>query len=35
MNTDFLAELPKNPNGKIARRQVKEKYWAGKDRRVN
>jgi acyl-CoA synthetase (AMP-forming)/AMP-acid ligase II len=34
-SVDFLSELPKNPNGKIARRTVKEKYWAGKDRRVN
>jgi fatty-acyl-CoA synthase len=34
-SVDFLSELPKNPNGKIARRSVKEKYWAGKDRRVN
>jgi acyl-CoA synthetase (AMP-forming)/AMP-acid ligase II len=34
-SVDFVTELPKNPNGKIARRQVKEKYWAGKERRVN
>ena len=34
-SVDFVTELPKNPNGKIARRLVKEKYWAGKDRRVN
>jgi acyl-CoA synthetase (AMP-forming)/AMP-acid ligase II len=34
-SVDFVAELPKNPNGKIARKTVKEKYWAGKDRRVN
>lgn len=34
-SVDFVAELPKNPNGKIARKVVKEKYWAGKDRRVN
>jgi len=32
---DFVSELPKNPNGKIARKTVKEKYWAGKERRVN
>jgi acyl-CoA synthetase (AMP-forming)/AMP-acid ligase II len=34
-SVDFVAELPKNPNGKIARKVVREKYWAGQDRRVN
>ena len=34
-SVDFVNELPKNPNGKVARRVVKEKYWAGKARRVN
>jgi acyl-CoA synthetase (AMP-forming)/AMP-acid ligase II len=34
-SVDFVTELPKNPNGKIARRLVKDKYWAGKERRVN
>jgi acyl-CoA synthetase (AMP-forming)/AMP-acid ligase II len=34
-SVDFVSELPKNPNGKVARRMVKEKYWAGKERRVN
>jgi acyl-CoA synthetase (AMP-forming)/AMP-acid ligase II len=34
-SVDFVNELPKNPNGKIARRSVKEIYWAGKARRVN
>jgi acyl-CoA synthetase (AMP-forming)/AMP-acid ligase II len=32
---DFVPELPKNPNGKIAKRLVKDFYWAGKERRVN
>jgi len=32
---DFVEELPKNPNGKIARRAVREGYWAHKERRVN
>ena len=27
--------LPRNPSGKILRRQLREPYWAGKDRRVN
>jgi acyl-CoA synthetase (AMP-forming)/AMP-acid ligase II len=34
-SVDFVKELPKNPNGKVARRNVREKYWAGKARRVN
>ena len=34
-SVDFVNELPKNPNGKIARRLVREKYWAHKERRVN
>jgi len=34
-SVDFVTELPKNPNGKIARRSVRERFWAGKERRVN
>ncbi|MEA3222458.1 MAG: long-chain fatty acid--CoA ligase [Thermodesulfobacteriota bacterium] len=34
-SVDFVNELPKNPNGKIARRLVREKYWIHKERRVN
>ena len=30
----FVAELPRNPNGKIARKAVREPFWAGMDRRV-
>jgi acyl-CoA synthetase (AMP-forming)/AMP-acid ligase II len=30
----FVAELPLSPVGKVLRRQVKERYWAGRDRRV-
>lgn len=33
-SVDFAQELPKNPNGKIVRRLVREPYWAGKERRV-
>lgn len=32
---DFVDELPKNPGGKILRREVKERYWKDKDRRVH
>lgn len=31
---DFVAELPRNPNGKISRKEVREPFWAGHDRRV-
>ncbi|AKJ68424.1 AMP-dependent synthetase [Pandoraea thiooxydans] len=31
----FVAELPRNPSGKIARKVVREQYWTGSDRRVN
>jgi len=34
-SVDFVKELPKNPNGKIAKRLVKDFYWTGKERRVN
>lgn len=31
---DFVEALPKNPNGKIVRRIVQEKYWQDKERKV-
>lgn len=33
-SVEFVAELPRNPNGKISRKAVREPYWAGRDRRV-
>jgi acyl-CoA synthetase (AMP-forming)/AMP-acid ligase II len=32
---DFIAALPRNPSGKVLRRELREPYWAGKERRVN
>ncbi|HEY1707865.1 MAG TPA: long-chain-fatty-acid--CoA ligase [Rhizomicrobium sp.] len=32
---DFIAALPRNPSGKILRRELREPYWAGQTRRVN
>ena len=32
---DFAAALPRNPSGKILRRELREPYWAGRERRVN
>jgi acyl-CoA synthetase (AMP-forming)/AMP-acid ligase II len=33
-SVDFVAELPKNANGKLSRKDVKERYWDGQARRV-
>jgi acyl-CoA synthetase (AMP-forming)/AMP-acid ligase II len=33
-SVDFVDAIPKTPIGKILRREVKEKYWAGKGRRI-
>ena len=32
---DFLPALPRNPSGKILRRNLRDPYWVGKDRQVN
>ncbi len=32
---DFIAALPRNPSGKILRRELRDPYWAGRARRVN
>jgi acyl-CoA synthetase (AMP-forming)/AMP-acid ligase II len=35
-SVDFLDRpLPRNPSGKILRRELREPYWQGKERRVN
>jgi acyl-CoA synthetase (AMP-forming)/AMP-acid ligase II len=31
---DFVESLPRNPTGKLLKRVLREKYWAGRDRRV-
>ena len=31
----FVSELPKNQNGKMARRDVQARYWTGRSRNVN
>jgi long-chain acyl-CoA synthetase len=33
-SVEFLAELPKNAYGKILKRELRERYWAGHTRRV-
>jgi acyl-CoA synthetase (AMP-forming)/AMP-acid ligase II len=34
-SVDFIAALPKNDNGKILRKDLKEPYWQGKGRNIN
>jgi acyl-CoA synthetase (AMP-forming)/AMP-acid ligase II len=33
-SVDFVGELPRNPNGKLSRKAVREPFWAGHERRV-
>ncbi|MDE2604561.1 MAG: AMP-binding protein [Burkholderiales bacterium] len=33
-SVEFVADLPRNPNGKLSRKLVREPFWAGRDRRV-
>jgi fatty-acyl-CoA synthase/long-chain acyl-CoA synthetase len=34
-SVDFITALPRNPSGKILRRELRAPYWVGKDRAVN
>jgi acyl-CoA synthetase (AMP-forming)/AMP-acid ligase II len=31
---DFVASLPRSPNGKVLKREIREKFWEGATRRV-
>jgi acyl-CoA synthetase (AMP-forming)/AMP-acid ligase II len=33
-SVDFIAELPRNPSGKVLKRELREPYWQGHTRRV-
>ncbi|QYG95151.1 long-chain-fatty-acid--CoA ligase [Iamia sp. SCSIO 61187] len=33
-SVDFATELPRNPSGKLLKRELREPYWEGVDRRV-
>ena len=34
-SVDFVDSLPKNSNGKLSRKDVRERYWQGRARKVN
>jgi long-chain acyl-CoA synthetase len=31
---DYVAELPRDPNGKLYKRRLRDPYWAGRDRAI-
>src|SRR4051794_41335002 len=31
---DFLSELPRDPNGKLYKRKLRDPYWAGRQRAI-
>lgn len=33
-SVDFVDELPKNSYGKILKKELREKYWQGQERRI-
>lgn len=34
-SVDFVAALPRNPSGKVLKKELREPYWAGQSRRVS
>jgi acyl-CoA synthetase (AMP-forming)/AMP-acid ligase II len=34
-SVDFIPVLPRNPSGKILRRELRAPYWQGRQRQVN
>jgi acyl-CoA synthetase (AMP-forming)/AMP-acid ligase II len=32
---DFIAELPRNPSGKVLKKDLREPFWRGHSRRVS
>jgi acyl-CoA synthetase (AMP-forming)/AMP-acid ligase II len=33
-SVEFVGSLPKNPQGKILKKQLRDKYWEGRDRKI-
>ena len=34
-SVDFIDQLPRNPSGKVLKKDLREPYWAGRERRIN
>ena len=34
-SVDFAEALPRNPSGKLLKRQLREPYWKGHERRIH
>ncbi len=34
-SVDWLDELPRNPSGKVLKKELREPFWKGKERRIN
>jgi acyl-coenzyme A synthetase/AMP-(fatty) acid ligase len=32
---DFVDELPRNPSGKILKKDLRAPYWEGRERQIN
>ena len=31
---DFIAEMPRDPNGKLYKRKLRDPYWEGRERAI-
>jgi long-chain acyl-CoA synthetase len=31
---DFVTEMPRDPNGKLYKRKLRDPYWAGRERKI-
>jgi acyl-CoA synthetase (AMP-forming)/AMP-acid ligase II len=34
-SVQFIAELPRNPSGKVLKRELRKPFWEGRERQVN